>query len=141
MSTEIESRRLRINGLLIIDKPLLLSSMGAISRVRGRSRGVRTGHAGTLDPLATGVLVIGLGRATKQLDTLMGLDKRYQTTIDLSRTTPSFDLEMEPEEVEIESIPDRPMIERALADFEGACMQCDQGQRQTLLHPGQKAAA
>ncbi|MAB83539.1 MAG: tRNA pseudouridine(55) synthase TruB [Phycisphaerae bacterium] len=123
MTTEIESRRLRISGLLIVDKPILLSSMGAISRVRGRSRGVRTGHAGTLDPLATGVLVIGLGRATKQLDQLMGLDKRYQTTIDLSRTTPSFDLEMEPESVEIESIPDRAMIERSLAGFVGECMQ------------------
>ena len=68
MTTEIESKRLRLNGILVINKPPLLSSMGAISRVRGRSRGVRTGHAGTLDPLATGVLVVGLGRATKRLD-------------------------------------------------------------------------
>lgn len=123
MTTNIESRRLRISGLLVVNKPMHLSSMGVITHVRGRSKGVRTGHAGTLDPLATGVLVIGLGRATKQLDTLMALDKRYQTTIDLSRTTPSFDLELETEDVEVPVIPDQSSIEHALADFKGECMQ------------------
>ena len=123
MSTDIESRRLRISGLLVVNKPMLLSSMGVISRVRGRSKGVRTGHAGTLDPLATGVLLIGLGRATKELDSLMGLDKRYRTTIDLSRTTPSFDLELEPQDVEIPVIPDKASVEQALSRFQGECMQ------------------
>jgi len=123
VSTDIESRRLRISGLLVVNKPMLLSSMGVISRVRGRSKGVRTGHAGTLDPLATGVLLIGLGRATKELDSLMGLDKRYRTTIDLSRTTPSFDLELEPQDVEIPVIPDKASVEQALSRFQGECMQ------------------
>jgi len=123
MTTDIESRRLRLNGLLAVNKPRLLSSMGVISRVRGRSRGVRTGHAGTLDPLATGVLVIGLGRATKKLESLMGMSKRYVTTIDLSCTTPSFDLELDPVPVDVESAPSREAIEDALRSFLGTCMQ------------------
>lgn len=123
MSTDVESRRLRINGLLVVDKPRLLSSMGVISRIRGRSRGVRTGHAGTLDPLATGVLVVGLGRATKRLESLMGMSKRYMTTIDLSCTTPSFDLELEPVPVDVASKPDREAIEQVLRSFLGTCMQ------------------
>ncbi len=123
MTTEIESKRLRLNGILVINKPPLLSSMGVISRVRGRSRGVRTGHAGTLDPLATGVLVVGLGRATKRLDFLMGLSKRYHTTIDLSCTTPSFDLELDPVSVDVTTPPSRADIEDVLDSMVGTCMQ------------------
>ena len=123
MTTDIESRRLRINGLLVVNKPPLLSSMGVISRVRGRSRGVRTGHAGTLDPLATGVLVVGLGRATKQLESMMGLSKRYHTTIDLSCTTPSYDLELDPVPVDVASRPSRNDIRTVLDSMIGTCLQ------------------
>ena len=123
MTTDIESKRLRINGILVVNKPPLLSSMGVISRVRGRSRGVRTGHAGTLDPLATGVLVVGLGQATKRLEFLMGMSKRYHTTIDLSRTTPSYDLELDPVAVDVASEPSRSAIEDVLNSMIGTCMQ------------------
>jgi len=53
----------------------------------------------------------------------MGLDKRYRTTIDLSRTTPSFDLELEPQDVKVPVVPDEATIEQALSRFEGECMQ------------------
>ncbi|MEE3001665.1 MAG: tRNA pseudouridine(55) synthase TruB [Planctomycetota bacterium] len=123
MNRDKEEQRLRINGLLIVNKPPIISSMGIVSRVRGRARGARTGHAGTLDPLATGVLVMGLGRATKRLDSLMALEKQYRTTIDLSITNASFDLELDADPVEISSPPDRMAVEAALENFIGTCMQ------------------
>lgn len=120
---KLASRRNRISGLLVVNKPMLLSSMGVVSRVRGRAQGTRTGHAGTLDPLATGVLLLGLGKATKQLDALMAMDKHYRTVIDLSITTPSFDLELEPVKVEVQQPPDNHAVEQALAGFTGEIMQ------------------
>jgi len=123
VSRSIEEQRLRINGLLIVNKPPIISSMGIVSRVRGRARGARTGHAGTLDPLATGVLIMGLGRATKQLDSLMALEKQYTTTIDLSITNASFDLELEAADVQVTSPPDREAVESVLEGFTGTCMQ------------------
>lgn len=119
-----EERRLRLSGLLVVNKPPQLSSMGVVSRVRGRARGVRTGHAGTLDPLATGVLILGLGRATKQLDALMGLEKRYRTVIDLSVTNDCFDLEQEPRPVDTpDPLPSRTDVEHALTRFIGKIQQ------------------
>jgi tRNA pseudouridine55 synthase len=61
--------------------------------VRRRAGGARTGHAGTLDPLATGVLVIALGKCTRQIESLMATDKRYETVIDLSAFTTTDDVE------------------------------------------------
>ena len=60
-----------LHGILPLDKPLGISSMKAVAIVRRRAGGARTGHAGTLDPLATGVLVLALGKCTKQIDSLM----------------------------------------------------------------------
>ena len=119
-----EERRLRLSGLLVVNKPPQLSSMGVVSRVRGRARGVRTGHAGTLDPLATGVLILGLGRATKQLDALMGLEKHYRTVIDLSVTNDCYDLEQEPMAVAVpEPTPTRDDIDALLPSFTGVIQQ------------------
>lgn len=58
---------------------------------------IKVGHAGTLDPLATGIVVVCTGKATKKIDELMGHDKEYVATIKLGETTPSFDLETEPD--------------------------------------------
>ena len=72
-------------GLLIVDKPEGLTSHGVVGRVR-RSLGTRkVGHAGTLDPMATGVLVLGLGPATRLLGFLALKDKSYEATIRLGR--------------------------------------------------------
>jgi tRNA pseudouridine55 synthase len=67
--------------------------MQAVALVRRRAGGARTGHAGTLDPLATGVLVIALGKCTRQIESLMATDKRYETVIDLSAFTTTDDVE------------------------------------------------
>lgn len=87
--------------ILYIDKPLHWTSFDAVKRVRGvllRRTGLKkmkVGHAGTLDPLATGVMVVCTGRATKRIDELQAHVKEYIATIALGATTPSFDLETE----------------------------------------------
>lgn len=81
---------------LLIDKPKGWSSFDVIRRLR-RILGVRKiGHAGTLDPMATGLLICLVGRATKLMETFMGLPKRYEGTLRLGETTPSYDAETEP---------------------------------------------
>jgi hypothetical protein len=70
-------------GLVIVDKPIGMTSMTVVAIVR-RKAGIKAGHAGTLDPLATGVLVVGIGAATKSLDRFMRTRKAYRTEIDLS---------------------------------------------------------
>lgn len=85
--------------VLYIDKPLGWTSFDAVNRLRGamkRRMGVKkikVGHAGTLDPLATGVMVICTGKATKRIEELQAGVKEYVATVALGATTPSFDLE------------------------------------------------
>lgn len=86
---------------LLIDKPLGWTSFDVVKRVRGvltRRYGMKrfkVGHAGTLDPLATGVMLVCTGRSTRLIDTLQAGVKEYVATIALGATTPSFDLETE----------------------------------------------
>lgn len=80
-----------MNGILLVDKPVGISSHAAVSRVR-RATGVRrVGHAGTLDPGASGLLVLGIGAGTRLLTFLVGLDKSYLATIRLGIATDSDD--------------------------------------------------
>lgn len=87
--------------ILLIDKPLHWTSFQAVNKLRWEIRQafkikkIKVGHAGTLDPLATGLLVICTGKMTKQIDTFQGQIKEYTGTITLGSTTPSFDLETE----------------------------------------------
>lgn len=85
--------------ILKIDKPLGWTSFDAVKRLRGaiqkrlHVRKFKVGHAGTLDPLATGVLIVCTGRATRSIDSLQAGEKEYVATLRLGATTPSFDLE------------------------------------------------
>lgn len=97
--------------------------MTAVAIVRRRSGGARTGHAGTLDPLATGVLVLGLGRATRQLERFMATEKRYLTVVDLSAVTASGDAELEPEPLEGATPPTRREIDEVVVQFTGTIQQ------------------
>ena len=87
--------------VLLIDKPLHWTSFQAVNKLRWEMRRafnikkIKVGHAGTLDPLATGLLVICTGKMTKQIDTFQGQIKEYTGTFVLGSTTPSFDLETE----------------------------------------------
>lgn len=82
-------------GLLLVDKPGGLTSHDVVGRVRRLARTRRVGHAGTLDPMATGLLVLGIGRATRLLTHLVGADKTYTATIRLGQTTTTDDAEGE----------------------------------------------
>jgi len=78
--------------ILLINKPLGWSSFDVVNKIRYRIK-VKTGHAGTLDPLATGLILICTGKATKKFESLQGLDKAYSGTMTLGATTPSYDAE------------------------------------------------
>jgi tRNA pseudouridine55 synthase len=113
-----------VTGILVLDKPVGMSSMAAVAAVRRRAGGVKTGHAGTLDPLATGVLVIGLGRATKVLGRLMtATAKRYRTEIDLSAFTSTDDLEGQRVDVAVDQPPTTEQVQAAAARFTGVIEQ------------------
>ena len=85
-------RGLDPTGIILVDKPPGPSSFAIVHRIRRRT-GARTGHAGTLDPFASGLLVLLSGRATKVAPRLVGLDKRYRTSVDLSARTSTGDPE------------------------------------------------
>jgi len=90
-----ERREPAPDGLLILDKPSGWTSHDVVAKVRYLAATRKVGHAGTLDPMATGVLVLGIGRATKLLTFLVGCDKAYAATIRLGATTVTDDAEGE----------------------------------------------
>lgn len=89
-------------GFLLIDKPAGPTSFQVVATVRRllstqtTKRRLKVGHAGTLDPLASGLLIIAVGKATKEISKFVGLDKTYETTITLGATTETDDAEAEP---------------------------------------------
>ena len=85
-------RGLDPSGLVLVDKPAGPSSFALVRDLRDRTK-ARAGHAGTLDPFATGLLLVLLGRFTKEQNRFVGLDKRYLTEIDLSARTTTGDPE------------------------------------------------
>ena len=109
-------RALRPSGLLLVDKEAGVSSFAVVARIRRRT-GARTGHAGTLDPFATGLLLVLSGSATKVAPWLVGLGKRYVSDIDLSVRTTTGD----PEGTILQrhEAPDTAELERRLAGLRG----------------------
>ncbi len=86
------------NGeLLLVDKPLTWTSFDVVGKIRNsiRIKKIKVGHAGTLDPLATGLLIVCTGKLTKKVDEYLAEEKEYTGTITLGTTTPSYDLETE----------------------------------------------
>jgi len=81
--------------VLLFDKPLEWTSFDVVKKVRNTIRIKKVGHAGTLDPLATGLLIVCTGKKTKSIDSLMGMEKEYTGTICLGAITPSLDSETE----------------------------------------------
>jgi tRNA pseudouridine55 synthase len=110
-------RALAPSGIILADKPAGPSSFAIVAAVRRRT-GARTGHAGTLDPFATGLLLLLSGAATRLQPRFVGLDKRYLTEIDLSATTTTGD--PEGEVVEEHDPPSREELEERLAGMRGA---------------------
>ncbi|PPH18909.1 MULTISPECIES: tRNA pseudouridine(55) synthase TruB [unclassified Rathayibacter] len=83
------------NGILLLDKPGGITSHDLVSRTRRRAGTRKVGHAGTLDPMATGLMILGLGPSTRLLTYLVGLDKQYEATIRLGSSTTTDDQEGE----------------------------------------------
>lgn len=109
-------RALEPTGLVLVDKPAGPSSFAMVAEVRRRT-GARTGHSGTLDPFATGLLILLSGRATGLQDRFMRLDKCYETVVDLRSTTTTGDCEGET--LSTHAPPDVEALERALAGLRG----------------------
>jgi tRNA pseudouridine55 synthase len=105
------------SGIILVDKPAGPTSFDVVARVRRRT-GARTGHAGTLDPFATGLLLLLSGASTRLQARFVGLDKRYMTDIDLSRTTTTGD--PEGEVVSEHAPPERADLEERLEGLRGA---------------------
>ncbi len=114
----------KMNGIINLDKPAGLSSARAVSVVkRLLPRGTKIGHAGTLDPFATGVLLLLVGRATKLCERMMAEPKQYEATIKLGAKTATDDPESPESPVEGAVPPSRSAVEAALGRFVGAIRQ------------------
>src|SRR4051812_45904686 len=93
-----QSMQFFLGGLVIlIDKPLRWTSFDAVKKIRILTGVSKVGHAGTLDPLATGLLIICTGKFTKRISEYMGMEKEYTGSITIGATTPTYDLESKPE--------------------------------------------
>ncbi|GII99404.1 tRNA pseudouridine synthase B [Sediminihabitans luteus] len=111
------------DGLLVVDKPAGWTSHDVVGRVRRLAGTRKVGHAGTLDPMATGVLVLGVGRATRLLTYVVGADKDYDATVRLGVTTTTEDAEGEVLDVRDASHLDRASIDDAVAALTGDLQQ------------------
>ena len=116
-------------AFIYINKPYRMSSFGALAHIRYlvskriHVKRVKMGHAGTLDPLATGVLILCTGKATKQIEQLQLHTKEYMATLQLGATTPSYDMEHEVDATYPTAHITRELIEQTLPQFVGDIMQ------------------
>ena len=114
---------------IYINKPYRMSSFGALAHIRYvlskrlKVKRVKMGHAGTLDPLATGVLILCTGKATKQIERLQLHSKEYTATLQLGATTPSYDMEHEVDQTYPTAQITRDLILETLPQFVGDIMQ------------------
>jgi tRNA pseudouridine55 synthase len=109
--------------VLLINKPLYWTSFDVVKKIRNLTRAKKVGHAGTLDPLATGLLIICTGKYTKQINEFMAAEKEYTGTFTIGATTPSFDLETEPENFKNYEELNPESIRRAAESFTGWILQ------------------
>ncbi|MFZ9243118.1 MAG: tRNA pseudouridine(55) synthase TruB [Sediminibacterium sp.] len=109
--------------VLLLDKPIGWTSFNMVQKVRHLTKVTKVGHAGTLDPLATGLLIICTGKFTKQINTYMGMTKEYTGTMVIGATTPTYDLESEPENFQSIDHITEAQIKAATKQFIGAILQ------------------
>jgi tRNA pseudouridine55 synthase len=112
-----------LHGIINFDKPTGITSAKALYKVRSITRQRKSGHAGTLDPAASGVLVLCLGRATKLVERIMDQPKVYRATARLDVTSDSFDLDRPLIPAPVRSVPDLDTMRATCAEFEGAIQQ------------------
>tara|TARA_B110000037_G_scaffold207763_1_gene255069 strand:+ start:4318 stop:5217 length:900 start_codon:yes stop_codon:yes gene_type:complete len=119
----IKSPKQEINGLLIIDKPLGFSSNQTLSKIKWLYNPKKAGHTGTLDPLATGILPVCLGEATKFSSYLFDANKTYAAKIKLGFTSSTADAEGTLKDLNIVKFPNKTEVTNVLKTFEGAIEQ------------------
>ena len=119
---QFKSRKENINGVLLLDKPIGMSSNQALQRVKWLFQAKKAGHTGSLDPLATGLLPLCFGQATKISQYLLDSHKKYTTTIKLGEVTDTLDSEGEVVEVREVNVSDQ-QIQDALQQFRGEIKQ------------------
>lgn len=122
MSQQVKRKRRSVSGILILDKPLEFSSNGALQKVRWLLNSDKGGHTGSLDPLATGVLPLCFGEATKFSRYLLDADKTYEADIRLGVTTDTADAEGQVLETRAVNV-DVAAVEAVLPQFRGDIMQ------------------
>jgi tRNA pseudouridine55 synthase len=105
--------------VLLINKPIQWTSFDVVNKLRYKLKIKKIGHAGTLDPLATGLLIICVGKMTKQIESFMGLEKEYTGIFVLGQSTPSHDLETEVSEPKDISGVSKEMIDKVVKSFTG----------------------
>lgn len=109
--------------VILVDKPLKWTSFDAVRKIRYLTRVNKVGHAGTLDPLATGLLIVCTGKFTKKINEYMGMEKEYTGTFTLGSVTPTYDLESEPQDFIAYDHLTPEMIHEATKAFTGPIMQ------------------
>ena len=109
--------------VLLIDKPLDWTSFDVVRKIRNTIKIKKVGHAGTLDPLATGLLIVCTGKFTKRINEYMAQEKEYTGTITLGATTPTYDLESEPQDFKFVNEITEEMIHEKTAQFTGEIQQ------------------
>jgi tRNA pseudouridine55 synthase len=109
--------------VLLIDKPLAWTSFDVVRKLRGLVRTRKVGHAGTLDPLATGLLILCTGKYTKRINDYMAKEKEYTGSITLGARTPTYDLESEPEDAKDYQFVTPDLLQATLPAFTGPILQ------------------
>ncbi len=109
--------------VVLIDKPLEWTSFDVVKKMRNAIRIKKIGHAGTLDPLATGLLIVCTGKFTKKINEFMAQEKEYTGTFTLGATTPTYDLESEPENFKSLDDITREKLDAVLLQFTGEILQ------------------
>lgn len=112
-----------LGQVLLIDKPLGWTSFDVVRKLRQLVRIKKIGHAGTLDPLATGLLIVCTGKFTKRINEFMAQEKEYTGTITLGAVTPSYDLETEPTDHQDIGAITLSLLQQSVKQFTGSILQ------------------
>ncbi|MBS1743928.1 MAG: tRNA pseudouridine(55) synthase TruB [Bacteroidetes bacterium] len=121
--SEEQRKQFEEGRVILIDKPLHWTSFDVVRKIRNRIRIKKVGHAGTLDPLASGLLIVCTGKFTKKINEYMAAEKEYTGSFTLGAVTPTYDLESEPEQHKDISSVTIEAIHEAVKSFTGEIQQ------------------
>jgi len=123
LTTQSWKEEFALGKVILMDKPLRWTSFDVVKKIRVLTGISKVGHAGTLDPLATGLLIVCTGKFTKKINEYMAREKEYTGTITIGAITPTFDLESTPEQLKDYQYVTEDMIREATRKFTGVIQQ------------------